>query len=210
MKINCANNKIEDVHKLIPNPKNPNHHPDKQIEMLAKIIDFQGQRSPIIVSKRSGFIVKGHGRLEAIKKLGWDKAAVDYQDYESEAQEHADMIADNQIAELSQTNQAELADLMSEIDLEDISLLGMLDTFDAESEFLDDDIDIDEMLEKQNTPPSNIETSHVKMVQLFLNDDTIQPFLERVNAIQSKLKTENLSDTVFDVIKRFYEDNCSK
>jgi hypothetical protein len=82
----------------VPNPKNKNIHPDKQIKVLAKIIDARGQRSPIVISKRSGFITKGHGRLMAIKMLGWEKAAVDLQDYESEAEEYADMIADNEIA----------------------------------------------------------------------------------------------------------------
>ena len=31
----------------------------------------------------------------AMQKLGWDQVAVDYQDYLSEAQEYADIIADN-------------------------------------------------------------------------------------------------------------------
>ena len=102
MKINCAHTELVELHKLQPNPKNPNKHPDKQIEMLAKIIDYQGQRVPIVVSKRSGFITKGHGRLMAITKLNWAQCAVDYQDYESEAQEYADMVADNKIAELAE------------------------------------------------------------------------------------------------------------
>lgn len=102
MKINCAYTELVDLHKLQPNPKNPNKHPEKQISMLAKIIDYQGQRAPIVVSKRSGFITKGHGRLMAIQKLGWSQCAVDYQDYESEAQEYADMVADNKIAELAE------------------------------------------------------------------------------------------------------------
>ena len=106
MKINCAHNELVDVHRLQPNPKNPNNHPDRQIELLAKIIDYQGQRSPIVVSKRSGFITKGHGRLQAIQKLGWAKAAVDYQEYDSEAQEYADIVADNKIAELAKHDDA--------------------------------------------------------------------------------------------------------
>ena len=64
MKIECAYTELIgiDYPKLIPNPKNPNKHPDDQIERLAKIIDFQGQRSPIVISKRSGFITKGYPR----------------------------------------------------------------------------------------------------------------------------------------------------
>jgi len=98
----CAYKEIVDVTKLVPNPKNPNHHPQNQIEYLAKIIDFQGQRSPIVVSNRSGFIIKGHGRLLAMLRLGWKTVAVDYQDYSSEAEEYADLIADNKIAELAE------------------------------------------------------------------------------------------------------------
>lgn len=116
-----------DVNILQENPRNPNKHPDRQIELLAKIIGYQGQRSPIVVSKRSGFIVKGHGRLSAIKKLGWDKAAVDYQDYENEAQEFADMVADNKIAELAEHDDSMMIDGIKDLGLEDFELLGLDD-----------------------------------------------------------------------------------
>lgn len=98
MNIKCSYTHLYELAKIVPNPKNKNKHPDKQIKVLAKIIDARGQRSPIVISKRSGFITKGHGRLLAIKMLGWDKAAIDLQNYESEAEEYADMIADNEIA----------------------------------------------------------------------------------------------------------------
>lgn len=133
MEIKCAYTELVDVSKLVPNPKNNNKHPKNQIERLAKIIDFQGQRAPIVVSKRSGFIVKGHGRLEAIKLLGWEKCAVDYQDYESEAQEYADMIADNQIATWAEfDNEMVLAELPN-LDI-DTDMLGMLEIPNIEEE----------------------------------------------------------------------------
>lgn len=141
MKINCAYDELVELSKLVPNPKNNNKHPKEQIERLAKIIDFQGQRSPVVLSNRSGFIVKGHGRLEAIKKLGWDKCAVDYQDYESEAQEYADMIADNQIATWAEFDTQMVLDELPKLDI-DTDMLGMLeipqiDVGDEETE--DDD-----------------------------------------------------------------------
>lgn len=145
MTINCAYTELVDLHKLQPNPKNPNTHPDRQIELLAKIIDYQGQRSPIVVSKRSGFITKGHGRLMALQKLGWEKAAVDYQDYEDEAQEYADIVADNKIAELAKHDDAKMIDDLKLIDLDDFELLGM-DDFelpaepDATKEDIEDDV----------------------------------------------------------------------
>lgn len=146
MKFRCSYTEAVEIHKLQPNPKNPNKHPEKQIDRLAEIIDYQGQRSPIIVSKRSGFIVKGHGRLEAIKKLGWKKAAVDYQDYENEAQEYADIVADNAIAEwaeldISQINQ-DFTDLGPDLDLEMLGLkqftLDPLEDIDMDDSKSDD------------------------------------------------------------------------
>lgn len=123
---NCAYDELVDVSKLVPNPKNNNKHPKSQIERLAKIIDFQGQRLPVVVSNRSGFIVKGHGRLEAIKKLGWAKCAVDYQDYESEAQEYADMVADNQIATWAEFDAQMVLDELPSLDI-DLDMLGMVE-----------------------------------------------------------------------------------
>lgn len=99
MNIKCACDELLDVSKIQPNPKNPNKHSDEQIKRLAKIIEYQGQRSPIVISKRSGFVVVGHGRLEAMKLLGWEKVGVNYQEFDSEAQEYAHMTADNAIAE---------------------------------------------------------------------------------------------------------------
>lgn len=126
--VKCAYVELIDIHKLIPHPKNPNKHPDEQIERLAKIIDYQGMRSPIVVSRLSGFITKGHGRLLSLAKLGWTKVPVDYQDYENEAQEYSDIVSDNAIAEwaaqdLSQIN-LEMLDLGPDID---VDLLGIKD-----------------------------------------------------------------------------------
>jgi len=128
MKINCAHDELLELHKIIPNPKNPNKHPQDQIDRLAKLLDYQGQRHPIIVSNRSGFVVVGHGRLEAIKKLGWEKAAVNYQDFQDEAQEYAFIVSDNAIAEwadldLSEINK-EMLDLGPDFDVE---MLGLKD-----------------------------------------------------------------------------------
>lgn len=125
MKINCAHDEIVPLAKLVPNPKNPNVHPKSQIERLAQIIEFQGQRSPIVVSNRSGFITKGHGRLAAITMLGWDAAAVDYQDYESEAQEWADIVADNAIALWAELDQKLISEETLKLPELNIELLGM-------------------------------------------------------------------------------------
>ena len=137
--IECSHTRMADVAELVENPRNPNKHSASQIELLAKIIANQGWRSPIVVSKRSGFIVKGHGRYQAALKLGLDQVPIDEQEYESEAKEWADLIADNRLAELAEINRGELKDLLGDLDdgAFDMDLTGFLedDLADLMSEF---------------------------------------------------------------------------
>ena len=118
----CAHDAIVDAAALVPNPKNPNMHPDSQIQLLGRIIRQTGWRQPITVSTRSGFIVKGHGRLQAALLEGMKEVPVDYQSYASEAEEYADLVADNRIAELADMDQRMLADIFAEIDTSDLSV----------------------------------------------------------------------------------------
>ena len=104
MDIKCAYKELVDVTALIKHPKNANKHEPRQIDLLARLMNFQGVRHPIIVSKRSGFIVAGHGRLDAAVKNGWPQFPVDYQEFESEAQEWAFLVSDNTISELAETD----------------------------------------------------------------------------------------------------------
>lgn len=112
----CAYDELVDIGKAVPNPKNPNQHPKAQIELLAKIIKAQGWRQPITISNRSGLIVKGHGRLEAALMLGADQVPVDFQNYATEAEEIADLTADNRLAELAELSNTMLADLLADFD----------------------------------------------------------------------------------------------
>jgi len=118
----CAHDKIIAVHEMKPNPANPNKHPEEQIELLSKIITATGWRKPITVSTRSGLIVSGHGRLMAAKAAGLSHVPVDFQHYDSEEAELADLLADNRIAELAEIDQTKLADIFAEIDTGAIDL----------------------------------------------------------------------------------------
>ena len=121
----CSFDRAVDLVELVEHPSNPNKHSDKQIALLAKIIRNQGWRNPIVVSNRSGFIISGHGRLAAAKLLNVENVPVDYQDFASEAEEHAHLIADNRIAELAEIDGNELAGLLRQLDGQiDLELTG--------------------------------------------------------------------------------------
>lgn len=104
-----------EVDKLIEHPRNPNTHPDNQIKILSKTIKLVGFRRPIVVSNRSGFVIAGHGRIKAARNLGMGKVPVDFQNYKNEAEEFADLLADNRIPELSKTDNAILGEVLFDL-----------------------------------------------------------------------------------------------
>lgn len=126
----CTSIELVSVDELIPHPKNCHSHPDEQINRLCKIIEYQGFRTPLTVQKGTNLIVCGHGRLIAAKKLGHSKVPVIYQEFESEEQLYAHLVADNAIGkdtwatlDLSSIN-AELENLGPDLD---IDMLGLKD-----------------------------------------------------------------------------------
>ena len=134
MRVLCAHTSLADPATLKPNPGNPNRHSAHQIQLLAAIIQEQGWRAPITLSKRSGLIVRGHGRLEAALLMGCDKVPVDEQDYANEAEELADLLADNRLSELAELDEADLKKVIEKLRQAD-------PTFDVElTGFMEDEI----------------------------------------------------------------------
>ena len=111
--------KIVKIEELKPNPKNKNKHPEKQLDVLCKIIKAQGFRDPIVVSNRSGFVVSGHARLEAAKMAGFKEVPVSYQDFDNEEQEYKHLIAANEIARYAEFDKDGFAQDLKDFKIED-------------------------------------------------------------------------------------------
>lgn len=114
------------IEKIKPNPKNRNIHSKDQIERLAKLIQYQGWRVPLIVSTLSKKLVAGHGRLLAAKSLGLNSCPVLYQDFKDEDQENAFRVSDNEIARWAELDLAglnvDVVDYGPDFDLEYLGL----------------------------------------------------------------------------------------
>lgn len=128
MQIHCLYDELVAPRTLKEHPKNRNNHSPEQVARLKDILEYQGFRYAIKVSKRSGYITSGHGRRLAAIASSLDAVPVVYQDYESDEQEYADIVADNAIAswaelDLSGIN-ADIGDLGPDFDL---NLLGIKD-----------------------------------------------------------------------------------
>lgn len=137
MKIECLYDVLVSVSELKLNPKNRNVHPADQIERLAEILKYQGWRYPVKVSRLSGLVTSGHGRVEAARLNGWTEVPVNYQEYKNEEQEYADTIADNAIASWAELDlsgiQLDVSGLSTEFNIE---FLGMKDFSIVEPEVI--------------------------------------------------------------------------
>ena len=145
-----------------------------------------------MVSKLSGFIVAGHGRLLAAEKLGLEQVPVDLQDFDNEADELAHLVADNRIAELAEIDRSSLADI-----------IDRLDTGDFDLEFTGFDVpDIEELMTAAHPGESNGDeyTQKIKAPNYEITGE--KPELadlvdtSKADLLKSKIKTEDMPDDV--------------
>ena len=111
-----------------PFPNNPRSHPKSQIEVLASLMKRWGVDQPIVVDEQ-GVVIKGHGRLLAAHKAGFEEFPVVQHFGLAEEDKTAIRLADNQSSLLSEWNQEFLSEQLAELQLAgfDMALLG----FDA-------------------------------------------------------------------------------
>ncbi len=124
--IKCSYTKLVNFDDISFHPKNPNKHSLEQLKRIAKILEYQGFRRCPTVSKLSGYLIVGEGRIKAAQKfLGWSVFPIDEQDYESEDQEYADMVADNALNEWNELDLSMINAELPNLSLMDVELLGL-------------------------------------------------------------------------------------
>ncbi len=155
MAVYSAYDEIVKIEELKENPKNPNTHSEHQIELLAEVIKKTGWRASITVSNLSGYIVKGHGRLQAAKFAGFKEVPVEYQNFKDEEEEMAALLADNKIAELAEIDEEKLKEIFNEFDFDDLSLTGFSqDEFEDLTEIFEETT----LLDNPDEVPEEVET----------------------------------------------------
>jgi ParB-like chromosome segregation protein Spo0J len=83
---------------LRPYSRNARTHSPKQIVQIVASIRTFGFNNPVLIDK-AGFIIAGHGRVEAAKQLGLDKVPVIRFEHLGEDLKRAYILADNRLAE---------------------------------------------------------------------------------------------------------------
>ena len=118
------------VADLIPYAANSRTHSDAQVAQIAASIKEFGWTNPILVAG-DDTIIAGHGRLLAARKLALVEVPVIVLDHLSKSQQHALVIADNQLALNAGWNMDMLKAEIEDLQLEDfdLNILGFDDKF---------------------------------------------------------------------------------
>ena len=86
-----------DIASLKPYARNARTHSKKQVKQIAASIERFGFTNPVLVSDE-GEIIAGHGRVEAVKLLGWKRVPTLALSHLSEEERRAYVLADNKLA----------------------------------------------------------------------------------------------------------------
>lgn len=148
--VHCKFDEMVQLIKLVDHPRNNNKHPQNQIDHLARLYEAHGIRNPIIVSKRSGYIVSGHGRKLAGIRAGLDEFPVVFQDFENEAREYAFMISDNAISLQAEFDLSLVHQTLKDLEPFDIDELGIHNFNFEPVEIKDAEIDLDDLTKTLN------------------------------------------------------------
>ena len=200
-----------DIDLIKPYKNNPREISAEAVQKVMKSIKEFGYNQPIVVDKNH-VILAGHTRWKAMKQLGKKKANIIIRDLTKE-QAVAYRIMDNRSGEESKWQNKLLAEELNVLQDKsfDLDLTGFNATElenlanDKELGFIQNPKELKENLNVEF--PDNMQVTHVKMVQLFLNTETEKDFKIWCTELQKQLKTDNLTDTVYEVIKNAYNNS---
>lgn len=152
------------VGKLIPYENNPRLN-DDAVPAVAESIKKFGFKVPMVISK-DFVVVTGHTRLKAVKQMGWETVPCIFADDLSEQEVEAFRLADNKVGEIAEWDERALLKELQKIAAEDSpldmgafgfedvetmlqQLAGETDGTDLSELAEDDDVNLDNLLEKE-------------------------------------------------------------
>ena len=130
------------IDKIKPYQRNARKHDSKSIEVIANSISEFGMADPIAVWGKENIVIEGHGRLLALKQLGYDKAPIIHLDYLTDEQRRAYTLAHNKTAEFSEWDMELLTDEAESIFNIDLSDFGfdLTEDEEEETEIIEDEV----------------------------------------------------------------------
>ena len=129
------------INEIKPYEKNAKQHPREQIEQIKKSIKQFGMNDPIGIWGKDNIIVEGHGRLEALKELGYNEVECIRLDHLTDEERKAYTLAHNKLTMNSDFDLDILNEELASFDTIDMSEFGFDFNFvEEEPEIIEDEV----------------------------------------------------------------------
>lgn len=198
--------------ELLPNPKNWRMHPREQQDALRGVLSEIGMADAVLARELADgqlMLVDGHLRTDVAVDAKIPVLVLDV------TEEEADKLLATMdpLAEMAEMNKEALGDLIGNVESTNAAVADMLESLAKasgmfERELVDDDTKGGNRPEDEDSEEVDVEppaVAGVRMVQLFLNETSIQEFQGITMRLSEEFATENITDTVMEALKR--EDN---
>jgi hypothetical protein len=189
---------IKKVHLSPTNPRVIKDYKFRKLVQSIKEFPEMLQMRPIVVDEEM-VVLGGNMRLRACLDAGMTEVPIIKATELTEAQKKEFIIKDN-----SSFGEWDWDVLANEWDITSLKDWGLdIPKWEDKEDFGSDVVSTGDY----DFPEDAVAGSHVRMVQLFLNTDT-EPLLKKWElALREVHATDNLTDTIFNVIKKAYEEN---
>lgn len=141
------------IDEIIPYENNAKLHPEEQIEQIKKSILEFGNNDPIAIDKNN-VIIEGHGRLLALKELGYKEVEVIKLGHLTEEQRKAYTLIHNKLTMNTDFDIEILESELTAINIIDMSDFDFDLSIESEEITIEDDYDVEEKLEQIEEPKS--------------------------------------------------------
>jgi DNA modification methylase len=102
------------INSLHPHPRNYRAHPVQQVAAIAESLRLHGQYRNVVVQASTGYILAGHGVVEAARSLGWTKVQAVFLEVD-DAQALRLLVDDNELPRLALDDSALLANILGDL-----------------------------------------------------------------------------------------------
>lgn len=143
------------IDEIIPYENNAKLHPKEQIEQIKKSILEFGNNDPIAIDKNN-VVIEGHGRLLALKELGYKEIEVIKLGHLTEEQRKAYTLIHNKLTMNTDFDIEILESELAAINIIDMSDFDFDLDIEMEETTIEDNYDLEEKLEEIEEPKSKL------------------------------------------------------
>lgn len=137
------------IENITPYENNAKVHTETQIKQIKNSIEQFGMNDPIAIWGDENIIVEGHGRLEALKQLGYEEVDCIRLDHLTDEERRAYTLAHNKLTMNTDFDFAKLQEELENISSIDMEELGFIEVDDIN---IDDFFEDKEPVEKEKEP----------------------------------------------------------